>query len=300
MADGAYLLCWIIAPTKMMDMSAYQLTTHELLIGNLLGWVLLLYPTEALRPRWLTLRRALWQLLPMCALVVLDYAMPFNLAPLISLYPFILLGVLIAHIRAYKVWCEENFSTLDDIDVQWIVRYFVITIFVGIVYLYMCLSHSHTRGFTQLWLVAFMLICSTEQILFRRDPWEELSPVEMDKISSVEKGDNMLREKLEQWMEREKPYTNPDFRLMDLQLVLPMNRTYLSQFIHTEYDSTFYQFVNRYRIEEAKRLKQEQPELKIAEISARCGFSSPTVFSRTFTNITGLTPREWAKKIHSA
>ena len=108
------------------------------------------------------------------------------------------------------------------------------------------------------------------------------------------------RKKLEQWMERKKPYTNPNFRLIDLQQVLPMNRTYLSQFIHREYGCTFYQFVNRYRIEEAQRLKLEQPDIKIGEVSARCGFSSPTVFTRTFTTITGLTPRQWGKKIHSA
>ena len=79
-----------------------------------------------------------------------------------------------------------------------------------------------------------------------------------------------------------------------------MNRTYLSQFIHREYGCTFYQFVNRYRIEEAQRLKLEQPDIKIGEASVRCGFSSPTVFTRTFTAIVGITPREWAKQIHSA
>ena len=101
-------------------------------------------------------------------------------------------------------------------------------------------------------------------------------------------------------MTQEKPYCNPDFRLIDLQQVLPMNRTYLSQFIHREYGCTFYQFVNRYRIEEAQRLKLEQPDIKIGETSVRCGFSSHTVFTRTFTAIVGITPREWAKQIHSA
>lgn len=301
LADGAYLLCWLTAPMRVMDMGAYHLTTYELLIGNFLGWSLLLYPTEALRPRWLTLRRALWQLLPMCALVVLDYIVPLNLAPLIALYPFALLGLLITDVRAYRIWCEENFSTLDDINVQWIVRYLIMTVMVGIVYLYLCLSHSHTRGFTQQWLVTFMLAYSSGQILFRRDPWAELQQSDMQKSTeNPEKTTSELRTALERWMEREKPYTNPDFRLMDLQQVLPMNRTYLSQFIHAEYGCTFYQFVNRYRIGEAMRLKTEQPELKISEISARCGFSSPTVFTRTFTAVAGVTPREWARKIHSA
>ena len=61
--------------------------------------------------------------------------------------------------------------------------------------------------------------------------------------------------RLTEWMVQSKPYLNPDLRLMDLREVLPMNRTYLSQFIHDEFDCSFFQFVNRYRIEEAKREK---------------------------------------------
>ncbi|MCR5334387.1 MAG: TolC family protein [Bacteroidaceae bacterium] len=56
--DGLYVVCWLIVPNVVMNMGAYQLTTHELLIGNLLGWLLLLYPTEALRPGWMNWRRA--------------------------------------------------------------------------------------------------------------------------------------------------------------------------------------------------------------------------------------------------
>ena len=305
LADGAYLVCWIAAPLSVMNMGAYQLTTHELLIGNLLGWTLLLYPTEALRPQWLNAKRTLLQLVPMFALVALDYILPVNLTPIIALYPFALLGLLITHMRAYRIWCEENFSTLDDFDVQWIMRYLIMLVLVGVVYLYLCLSHSHTRGFTQLWLVILMLAYSTEKVLFQRDPWEMVKqaedPMKSEKNEKLDNtGKRSLRATLEQWMEKDKPYTNPDFRLIDLQQVLPMNRTYLSQFIHKEYGCTFYQFVNRYRIEEAKRLKLEQPDIKIGETSVRCGFSSPTVFTRTFTNITGKTPREWAKEIHSA
>ena len=308
LADGAYLVCWVAAPLSVMNMGAYQLTTHELLIGNLLGWTLLLYPTEALRPQWLNGKRALLQLVPMIALVALDYILPVNLAPVIALYPFVLLGLLITHVRAYKIWCEENFSTLDDFDVQWIMRYLIMLVLVGCMYLYLCLSHSHTRGFTQLWLVIIMLAYSTEKILFQRDPWKMVlhtdltDSQESSEVQGVtgESENAKFRAALEQWMEAEKPYCNPDFRLIDLQQVLPMNRTYLSQFIHREYDCTFYQFVNRYRIEEAQRLKMKQPDIKLAEMSVRCGFSSPTVFTRTFTAIVGVTPRQWAKKIHSA
>jgi len=307
LADGAYILSWMTSPTPVMNMGAYELTTHELLFGNMLSWVMLLYPGEALRPGWINGKRALMQLLPMFALVALDYVIPIKLAPLIALYPFALLALLLNHMHAYQVWCEENFSTLDNIDIEWIMRYLVMMVLVGVVYVYMCTTHSHSRGFTQQWLVLFMLSYATEQILFRPDPWALIHQAEKEKKASVVESQHELEEpntanleKLEAWMEQEKPYLNPGFKLIDLQSVLPLNRTYLSQFIHNEYNCTFYQFVNRYRIEEAKRLKMEHPELKVQDVSARCGFSSPTVFSRVFTELVGVTPREWNSKIHSA
>ena len=304
--DGVYILSFIFCPNKILDMSAYRLTSYELLIGNLLGWSLTLYPTEALRPGWMNLRIALLQLLPMFALSVLDYVVPFNIQPIIMLYPFALASLLLSHIRAYRIWCEENYSTLDKIDVEWILRYLVMLTLIGIMYLNIFISHDHCRGFTQLWLVLILLGYGTEQILFRRDPWELLNQTataEKDETPEVINADNAhsaYRQALEEWMDREKPYLNPDFKLLDLRKVLPLNRTYLSQFIHVEYGCSFYQFVNRYRIEEYKRLKTEHPKMKIGELSSLCGFSSPTVFTRTFTQIIGTTPSDWGKRIHSA
>jgi AraC-like DNA-binding protein len=37
----------------------------------------------------------------------------------------------------------------------------------------------------------------------------------------------------------------------------------------------------------------EQPDMKMQDISEQCGFSSRTVFTRTFVRETGVTPTEW-------
>lgn len=300
LADGAYIFLWIVSPKRVMDMGAYSLSTLEMLLGNILGWLLLLYPTYTIRPGWLNFKRAAWQLLPMFMLVALDYVIPLNLAPLLTLYPIALTVMLLSHVRAYNIWCKENYSTLDYIDSEWILRYLVMMVLIAFVYLFMCATHSHARGFTQLWLVIFMMVYSTEQIIFRKDPWTMLRYVEKEKAPETGSWSNAaLRQKLDSWMESEKPYLNPDFQLADLGQVLAMNRTYLSQFIHAEYGCSFYQFVNSYRIEEAKKLKKENPRLKAQDISAMCGFSSPSVFTRTFTSITGMTPSEWSKSLPS-
>ena len=323
--DLIYLVGWAVAPHRVMDMAAYELTTYELVLGNILGWVLLLYPTEALRPGWMNWKRAFLQLLPLAALMALDYIMPFNLWPVIALYPYMLLAFLFSHMRAYHKWCEDNFSSLDNIDVRWIIRYSVMLFIVGINYVWMCSTHYHTRGFTQQWFVVIMIIYATEQILFRKDPWREVqrddvqctnSPTTSNNLKLLQTTSNDLkllqtlsngeasnseaheaeRRLFEQWMAEEKPYLRPDFQLTDLRVILPTNRTYLSQFINAAYGCSFFQLANRYRVEEAQRLMAEYPEMKLSDIASACGFSSLAVFSRTFTRQTGVSPREWMQK----
>lgn len=309
--DTLYILCWALSPSQVMDIGADNLSTYELLFGNILGWVLLLYPTEALRPGWMSLKHAIWQLLPMFVLVGLDCLFPFSLRFVISLYPLALLAFLFFHIKAYRNWCEENFSTLDDIDVQWHVRYLWMAVMVGIIYMYICVSHHPCRGFTQLWFTIFMFAYSTEQILYRKDPWsmvhhtgrkepEVQAEPAAEAAAESSSGNRELREKLDRWMEEQKPFVNPAFQLSDLGEILPMNRTYLSHFIKAEYGCSFYQFVNRHRVAEAKRLKMEQPDLKMDEIASRCGFSSRNVFTSVFSREVGLSPSQWFKKCNSA
>lgn len=315
MIDLVYLIGWAVAPKQVMDMGATQLTHYELLLGNLLGWSMLFYPTEMLRPGWLTWKTGIGQLLPLFVLLGLDYFIPLDLSPIIACYPYMLLILLFTHMRAYRIWCEENYSTLDKIDVGWLIRYCGILLLVGVNYVFICYSQSPTRGFTQQWLVVFMMAYCIEQILFRKDPWgnvassveqseeqsvgETIQPDRVKEAISAPSG-SQRTEHLLQWMRTEKPYLNPDFQLMDLNEVLPMNRTYLSRFLRDEFGCTFYKFVNKYRIDEAKRLMTEQPELKIADVAAQSGFSSQNVFTNIFTREIGMGPREWSRKNHPA
>ena len=51
--------------------------------------------------------------------------------------------------------------------------------------------------------------------------------------------------------------------------------------------------MSRLRIEEAKRLKTEQPELTMEDVAKQCGFASVRSFYRTFSREMDMTPTEW-------
>ena len=302
-----FMLLTYVFHIPVLDVGAGTPTAFDLAAGNLLAWLLLVYPTETLRPGWLNFRRAAIQLLPMLLLVALNYVLPVDLSPLIALYPFVLGGMLLMHIRAYRQWCEENYSSMEDIDAQWIMRYLIMVLLIGTSFLYMSVTDNPTSAFTQQWLLMLLFTYSTEQILFRRDPWQTLrstkdTPAEAPQILSeepkpaTESAYTEYHKQLDAWMKTEKPFLNPDFRLMDISDVLPMNRTYLSHLINVEYGCTFYQFVNRYRINEAKHLLRERPYLTIQDVARLSGFSSRIVFTNAFIKDTGMAPREWAKQ----
>lgn len=293
LADAFFLVQTYILHDPVLNIGGEAMSAFQLLVANFLAWLLLVYPQEVIRPNWLNFPKAMLQLLPMCALVGLDYVLPADLSYVIMCYPVLLALFLTQHVRAYRIWCEENYSTLDNIDVQWIVRYLVMLLVLGLSLFYMCVTDNPARAFTQQWLLLLLFGYSTVQILFRPDPWKQLRSTAVEEPEEQNPAKAAYRVALEKWIEKEKPYLNPEFQLIDLRQVLPMNRAYLSLFINTEYGCSFYHWVNGLRIAEAKRLMREQPELRFKDISQRCGFASPTSFTRTFQRETGQTPTEW-------
>lgn len=272
----------------------------EMVGGDLIAWLLLAYPAELLHPGWLTLKGALKRIVPVIVLGVIDMLVPYDLRWLMALVPVVWVALILKHVRDYRIYTEENYGSVEQTDEKWVVRYLLMVLVLGMSYIYLCFSSEPTRLFTQLWLMLFVLVYTNDQIIFRSKPWIEEAAketVEDETVTDTKEtytGSNAeYRAALEEWMQREKPYTNPEFRLMDLRQVLPLNRTYLSQLINAEYGCNFYQFVTRYRIQHAQQLMTDHPDMKMQDIAEQCGFSSPTVFARIFARETGTSPSEW-------
>lgn len=62
-------------------------------------------------------------------------------------------------------------------------------------------------------------------------------------------------------------------------------------------DNNFKDYLNRYRIEQAKKFIQERPSLKTKDLSVMTGFNSSNTFIRVFGKYTGTTPQKYAEQI---
>ncbi len=275
----------------------------EMVGGDLLAWLILAYPSELLNPGWLTMKNSLKRILPVVVLGAIDMFVPWDLRWLLALVPVVWVALLFRHVHYYRRYAEENYGSVEQTDERWIIRYLQMALILGISYTYICFSDEPTRLFTQQWLMFFVIIYTNDQIIFHSKPWIEEATKETNEEETEEASQETstvsnaeYKRILEEWMEAEKPYLNPEFRLLDLRQILPLNRTYLSQLINTEYGCSFYQFVTKYRIDEAKRLMTEHPDMKLQDVAEQSGFSSPVVFSRIFARETGITPREWSSE----
>jgi YesN/AraC family two-component response regulator len=70
----------------------------------------------------------------------------------------------------------------------------------------------------------------------------------------------------------------------------------LSQILNERNKTDFRNYVNRFRIDEARRLLVEEPDRSIITICFEVGFNSKTSFNITFKKMTGLSPKEYREK----
>ncbi|MFT2091986.1 helix-turn-helix domain-containing protein [Paraglaciecola sp. 2405UD69-4] len=103
-------------------------------------------------------------------------------------------------------------------------------------------------------------------------------------------------ERIETIMESEKPYLLADITIDELAKTLDVSSKDLSVTLNRHFQVNFYEFINKYRIEEAKRLLLVDPSKSITEIFYEVGFNSKSVFYSFFKKKEGITPSEFRKR----
>jgi AraC-like DNA-binding protein len=100
------------------------------------------------------------------------------------------------------------------------------------------------------------------------------------------------------YMKNKKPYLEPELTLEQLAADLSLKPKILSQMINESLNQNFFDFINRYRIEDARKLLTNPADKKITvlEVLYEVGFNSKSSFNTLFKKHTGLTPSEFKRK----
>ena len=101
-------------------------------------------------------------------------------------------------------------------------------------------------------------------------------------------------EKVDNWIKTD-GYVKQGLTIKELSEILHTNRTYLSAYIKTTYKMTFREWITSLRLEYAKNMLKEHPEINIQKLTESSGFLSRSNFIKLFSEKEGCTPAKWKK-----
>ena len=101
-------------------------------------------------------------------------------------------------------------------------------------------------------------------------------------------------EKVDNWIKTD-GYVQQGLTIKELSEILHTNRTYLSAYIKTTYKMTFREWITSLRLEYAKNILKEHPEINIQKLAESSGFLSQSNFIKLFSEKEGCTPAKWKK-----
>ena len=209
-------------------------------------------------------------------------------------------------LHKYKSELKKYYSTVARQDLSWLVLIiyaflfmwlvdlsnFLLNIFVGI--------NAFVTRILSITSLSINLIFAV-WIVFKALKHPQVLGItnEITAITKYEKS-GLTREKskeyadqIENYMKSAKPFLRPSLTISDLSFELDIPPRYLSQVLNESLNRSFFDYVNHYRIEEAKKMMKDglNSRKTILEILYDSGFNSKSVFNATFKKYTEMTYR---------
>ena len=102
-----------------------------------------------------------------------------------------------------------------------------------------------------------------------------------------------LKQDLERLFSTEKLYRKNDLNLDYVSKKLNTSRHNTSQIINEHFKMGFHEYINKHRIEEAKKLLQENEHFNIIDVAYEVGYNNKVTFNKAFKKETSLTPSQY-------
>lgn len=253
-----------------------------------------------------------------------------NLAPQVMNYVTLFreafrvaLGVMcLIEIKRYTQHIHTNFSDIDKIDLTWlkilVTGFLAIRTWAVIVagMIILSISFGIRTDFETMGLlgnyITFLLV--SVLIFFGLghssvfEGLEQKNTNEPEPIKDEQEQENQkdkikpeLIEQVTRYMETEKPYLTPALTLEKLAGQMRLQPRLLSNIINRHFDCNFFEFINSYRVEEAKRMLADgkHADKTMLDIMLDVGFNSKATFNTLFKKKAGMTPSEYRKSVQS-
>jgi len=183
----------------------------------------------------------------------------------------------------------DQFYAIKVVD-QHFLTYLSIFTFISILYL-VCLIIYYKEKIN---------MCSSDYLPISEDEGTdcELSKKTLTTVSSADEDSNKYNELFEEikvYLEKNKPFKDPDFSIQQLAAELNSNSTYISRAINIKTNMNFKTFINKYRINQVKQELNniDNDKYTLMYIYTSAGFKYQSTFNKVFKQIENITPSEY-------
>lgn len=205
-------------------------------------------------------------------------------------------------------WVSKKASSLNPDKSIWIK---MLILFVGGIWLSSVLSllvpklinHTFQIGFNSLIFISltgFVYLISyfgIKQNIFSTDI-PRIGAIKYNKSKILEGEADLIWSRLNNHMEKKKPYLDPNINLNQLSTQIDITTHKLSQVINAKSNLSFNDLINKYRIDEVKHMMRsnEYQNLSLLGMALEAGFNSKATFNRAFKKLENCTPSEYMKR----
>ena len=205
---------------------------------------------------------------------------------------------------AYQQLMKQEVSNTEDINISWVRFFMGVFLIINVFFLLGLVAVIHMDHMTWIWkgagiLFSLSIFALGYKGILQREVFDTSNYTQSEEplIVPIIKPDQQQIDKLISFMTEKKPYLDAELTLSSLAKELNLSRSQLSQLINAGIGENFYDFVNKYRVEEVKKLMTDPKmnNFNLLGIALEAGFKSKSTFNLIFKRFTGLTPSEYKR-----
>ena len=257
---------------------------------------------ELCRPGMVTTRMIVAQMAPVVVLPVLFVVTGRGIFYLLETAYAALYGAgyavwTIFAIRRYDILLHQQFSYEENINLNWlkiilVFFFMILTLWIlDCLYINIDIESCYMLGSLVMWMFLAYFIYRHETVIGEL----KSAPAVHGEVPDEE---SALAVRVRELFEVDRVFLNPNLKLADIVAMTGSNRTYISRFFNSERKTTFFDFVNGYRVRYAMELLAGSAD-KIDCIADRSGFNSRQSFHRVFSKIAGMSPERFRAQMQA-
>ncbi|SHF85072.1 helix-turn-helix domain-containing protein [Pedobacter caeni] len=196
---------------------------------------------------------------------------------------------------------KEEFSNIEKINFNWLLYQIMCLCMVWIVIIFIQ-DDRFIFAFGAVFVIWLGYFGISQVNVFKKqdiiaEKTEELLKGKTGNAGQIEVNESLTKiyDNLIILLDEDKPYLNPELKLLDLAKMLNIHPNLLSRVINEIAQKKFYELINEKRVEDflKKLRKGDHKTYTIMALAYDSGFNSKASFNRNFKSITGMAPTEY-------